>query len=58
MKITGIRITPHGGLFENGGLFVKISCRGGGLFGRGDYWRVGAYSVIYGMFEGYVRIMI
>ena len=33
-----IRISPHGLIREGrGGLFVKISFRGGGLFERGAY---------------------
>ena len=42
IKITGNSNNPHGGLFENGGLFVKIGFRGGGLFGTGGYSGVGA----------------
>ena len=32
-KSREIRITTHGGLFGSGGLFVKITFNGGGLFG-------------------------
>ena len=30
-----IRISPHGGLFGSGGLFVKMGFGGGSLFGSG-----------------------
>ena len=40
-----------GRLLEGGRLFQNLSPRGGANSKRGAYWKLGAYSSIYGIYE-------
>ena len=42
----------RGRLLEGGRLFQNLSPRGGANSKRGAYWKLGAYSSIYGIKEG------